>query len=142
MAKILVISSNIHKELALLQRQRCLELLSASTHDSYLELSSAGVYEIPFIIKTYQDKKPFDAYLALGLVLKKNCEHFDYIMSHIKESFSHFALNNIAVGNGIIVGETVDELREKIESDDPCVSAYPSACAAVDYLIRFRENLS
>lgn len=62
-------------------------------------------------------------------------------MSHIRYSFTQFALNDIIVGNGIISAATREELSDKVRSSDPCLSAYPSAVNAVDSLIQLRNQL-
>ncbi|MBI2784791.1 MAG: 6,7-dimethyl-8-ribityllumazine synthase [Legionella longbeachae] len=141
MTKILIVSSNIHKKLASEQLEKCVQIVKKSHHDYQIELVEAGTYEIPFVINTYQRENPFDGYIALGLVIKTNMDHYDYIMSHIKECFTYFSLNNIAVGNGIISGANLEELATKINSQDPCLSAYQSAFQAVDYLIRLKKKL-
>jgi 6,7-dimethyl-8-ribityllumazine synthase len=138
MPKILIISSNVHKEISSRQLNYCLELIKKSPYDYAVEILEAGSYEIPFVISTYATKNPFDAYIALGLVLTTNSDHYDYIMSHIKSCFTHFALNDIAVGNAIVSGTTIDDLATKIDSPDPCLSAYPSAYKAVDCLIQLK----
>ncbi|ARG98674.1 6,7-dimethyl-8-ribityllumazine synthase [Legionella micdadei] len=142
MAKILIISANIHKELSEKQLAYCVDLVKKSTHEYQIEVTAAGTYEIPFIINAYHQKNPFDGYIALGLVLKKNLDHHDFIMSHIKECFTRFALNNIPVGNGIISATTLEELASKVDSRDPCLSAYQSAFNAVDYLIKLKNQLN
>ncbi len=141
MAKILIISSNIHPTISAKQLDQCLTLVNKKGYEHQVEMLDAGTYEIPFVIQSYQQKNPFDGYIALGLVLNTNTHHFDYIMSHIKTAFSQFALNNVIVGNGILVGSSIQELASKIDSDDPCVCAYPSAVNAVDSLIKFRSRL-
>lgn len=142
MAKILIISSNIHKTLAPIQLANCLELVKKTSHDFQVELLESGIYEIPFVINTWHQKNPFDAYIVLGLVLKTNPDHYEYITSHVKHCLTHFALNNIIVGNGIISGVSTDDLANKIDSPDPCISAYPGAVNAVNCLIQLRQTLS
>lgn len=63
-------------------------------------------------------------------------------MSHINTCFTQFALNNIIVGNGIISGSNLEDLSAKVNSLDPCLSAYTSAFNAVDYLIQLRNRIS
>lgn len=142
MSRILIISSNIHQDLAAKQLANCLALVKKSPYEFQTEIVAAGTYEIPFVIQAYHKKKSFDGYIALGLVIKKNPDHYDYIMSHIKTCFTKFALKNIAVGNGIVTGSDRQELAANIDSSDPCLSAYPSAFHAVDYLIQLNERLS
>lgn len=142
MTKILIISSNIHKKLAARQLENCLNIVKKSHHDYQVEVAEVGTYEIPFIINSYHRDNPFDGYIALGLVLKTSLDHYDYIMSHIKECFTSFALNHIPVGNGILAGKSLEELAEKIDSPDPCISAYQSAFRAVDSLIELQKKLA
>lgn len=56
MAKILIISSCIHKELAALQLSNCIELVKDSNYEYQIESLQAGTYEIPFVINTFQKK--------------------------------------------------------------------------------------
>lgn len=139
MAKILVISSTVHKTLSALQLEKCVASLNQFDHHYRIKHLDAGSYEIPFVINSYQKHNPFDAYLALGLILKHDIDHFDYIMSHIKTCFTQFALNEIIVGNGIVIGSSVEELEKKITSPDPCQSAYPSAVKAICSLLELRS---
>ncbi|MCX7090480.1 MAG: 6,7-dimethyl-8-ribityllumazine synthase [Legionellales bacterium] len=141
MPKILIISSVIHEDLASKQLDLCLTLVKNAGYDYQVELLQAGTYEIPFVINMYHQKKPFDGYIALGLILKTNLEHFDNITTHIQYCFTQFALNNIIVGNGIISGSTLEELSEKIHSSNLCLSAYPSAFNAVDCLMKLRKKI-
>lgn len=142
MGNILLVSSNVHKTLSARQLEKCVDLVKKSNHQYQIATIEAGTYEIPFVINTYHKIRPFDGYIALGLVLKSNIDHFNYIMSHISESFTYFALHDIVVGNGIISGMTTDELTMKLDSEDPCMSAFPSAFKAVDALIELSINLT
>lgn len=142
MPNILLISSNIHKELAAEQLDLCSSLVKNAGYDYQIEVLQAGTYEIPFVINAYHQAKIFDGYLALGLVLQSNLNHYNDIMTHIRYCFTQFALNDIIVGNGIISARTTEELGEKIRSSDPCLCAYPSAFNAIDCLIRLRNKIS
>ncbi|MBA2657453.1 MAG: 6,7-dimethyl-8-ribityllumazine synthase [Tatlockia sp.] len=142
MPKLLIVSSQIHETLSQRQLSLCEALVKQSSYDYEIEASNFGTYEIPFIINAYQQKTSFDGYLVLGLVLKADLDHYHYLMSHIKDCFSTFALKQIAVGNGIISGASIEELTHKIESAQPCISGYLAAFNAVDYLIKLKRNLS
>lgn len=141
MGKILILSSRVHENLAEKQLSHCLEVAKKSTHEIQIEKVAAGTYELPFVIQAYHKQNPFDGYIALGLVLKANLDHYEYIMSHIKTCFTQFALQNIAVGSGIITGIDLQDLANKIDNPDPCVSAYASAFQAVNYLINLMDEI-
>ncbi|MGC1183457.1 6,7-dimethyl-8-ribityllumazine synthase [Legionella sp.] len=142
MPNILLICSNIHKELAAEQLDLCSSLVKNAGYDYQVELLQAGTYEIPFVINAYHQKKIFDGYLALGLVLQADLNHYNHIMTHIRYCFTQFTLNDIIVGNGVISGMTIEELGERIRSSNPCVSAYPSAFNAIDCLIKLRNKIA
>lgn len=141
MAKILIISSQVHAELSALQLDYCTKLIKEHAYDYVVQHVAAGSYEIPFIINLYEKLKPFDAYIALGLVLKKDIDHFDYIMSHILYSFSRFSLNNIIVGNGIVSAIDSEGLAQKINSPEACLNGYQSAFNAVHALLKIKKNI-
>ena len=51
MSKVLIISSNIHQDLAAQQVANCLTIAKQYPHDFQIETVEAGTYEIPFVIK-------------------------------------------------------------------------------------------
>ena len=136
MPNILLICSNIHKDLAAEQLDLCSSLVKKADYDYQVELLEAGTYEIPFVINAYHQKNSFDAYLALGLVLQADSNHYNDIMTHIRYCFTQFALNNIIVGNGIISAPHMDILKERVENGE----RVEEAINAVDYLIRFKNK--
>lgn len=141
MPKILIISSEVHTQLAAEQLALCKALVNNAGYYYEIESIQSGAYELPFVINTYHQHNPFDGYITLGLILKSNMEHYESIMSHIRYCFSQFALKDILVGNGIISGSSIDELKEKIHSPNPCLSGFPSAFNAVDRLIQLRNKI-
>ncbi|MGQ3889069.1 6,7-dimethyl-8-ribityllumazine synthase [Legionella sp. CNM-1927-20] len=139
MAKILIVSSNIHPELSAKQLQNCLDMVKETSYQYQVESINAGSYEIPFIINHYHKKNPFDGYIALGLILKNNLDHYHYIMNHVSTCFTQFALQSMVVGNGIIAGLSLDELEANLASNNPCLCGYISAFNAVNALIKFKS---
>tara|TARA_Y100001970_G_scaffold98104_1_gene123342 strand:+ start:142 stop:528 length:387 start_codon:yes stop_codon:yes gene_type:complete len=60
-----------------------------------------GVFEIPVTIS--KNIKKFDAFVALGCVIKGQTPHFDFISHASTNAIMHLAINNKKpVGNGII----------------------------------------
>ena len=91
--KILVIWSNYYTDLAQQQLDSCLELLNKSEYEYTLEVVDAGTYEIPAVIRHYQQTNPYAGYITLGLLLKGSTDHYEFIWEHIKECFIKFALH-------------------------------------------------
>lgn len=142
MSKILIVSSTVHQELSAQQLELCEALVKKTGLEYEVELLAAGTYEIPFVIQSYHQKKHYDAYIALGLILKTDLDHYAHITSHIRYCFTQFALSGIIVGNGIVAATSREELEEKILSPNPCLSAYPSAVNAVESLIKLQQRLA
>ena len=73
-----------------------------------------GIFEIPFIIS--KNIKRWDAFLALGCVIKGKTPHFDFI-----SKATTFAIMNLSVeykkpiGNGIIT--CLNKKQAKVRSD-------------------------
>ena len=97
--KILVIWSNYYTDLAQQQLDSCLELLNKSEYEYTLEVVDAGTYEIPAVIRHYQQTNPYAGYITLGLLLKGSTDHYEFIWEHIKECFIKFALDGVLIGN-------------------------------------------
>lgn len=140
MPEILIISSQVHQELSEKQLDKALALVEQSPYACQVQKIDAGSYEIPFVINKIHQKNPFDGYLALGLVIKKDSDHFAWIDRHLSHCFSHFALSGIAIGNGILYGQSVEDLDASLESQDPCVAKHLSAFQALDFLIPFQNR--
>ena len=59
------------------------------------------MFEIPFAIKKNINK--FDAFIALGCVIKGETPHFDFISKATINTIMHLSVNfNKPIGNGII----------------------------------------
>ena len=60
-----------------------------------------GVFEIPVTIS--KNIKKYDAFLALGCVIKGQTPHFDFISQASTNAIMHLSVkNNKPIGNGII----------------------------------------
>lgn len=136
-AKILVVWSNYHKGLAEQQLESCLTLLKKSDYDFTVETVEAGTYEIPTVMRYYQEHNPYDGYIPLSLLLKGGTDHYELIWEHVKDCFIKFAMDGMLIGNGIISAPNRDLLISRVESGERSLEAF----TAIDYLIRFKKGL-
>jgi len=100
MKKVLIVNSNYYKKisnnLVFIAKKR---LFSKKLKVSILEIP--GAYEIPIAIR--KNIKKFDAFIALGCVIKGQTPHFDLICSSIFNSILSLSVKyNKPIGNGII----------------------------------------
>ena len=64
-------------------------------------INAPGIFEIPFIIK--KKIKKYDAFIALGCVIKGETPHFDFISKATTEAIMRLSVDyKKPIGNGII----------------------------------------
>ncbi len=82
---------------------------------SYDSIHVSGVFEIPVIIAKLISR--YDAFVALGCVIKGETPHFDFISKAVVNSIMSLSVKNKKpIGNGII---TCLNLQQAIERADP-----------------------
>ena len=134
--KILVVWSNYYEDLAKQQFDSCIKLLNQNQYEYNVEKISAGTYEIPAVIQYFQQHKPYDGYLPLGLLLKGSTDHYEFIWEHVKECFIKFAMNGILIGNGIITAPSMEIMKQRVENNE----RVEEAVLALDYLLRLKDK--
>lgn len=134
---ILVVWSNYYKDLADSQLLSCIELLDKSDVDYQVETVNAGCYEIPAVINYYEKHKPFDAYIALGLLLKGTTDHYEFIWEHLKSCFIQLSMNGVFIGNGVISAPDMAAMTARVDNRERTTEA----CRAVDYLLDLETRI-
>ena len=137
-AKILVVWSNYYDKLAEEQLASCVELLSNSPYEYKIETVKAGTYEIPAVIRHYQQYQPYDGYIPLSLLLKGSTDHYEFIWEHVKECFIQFTMSGLFIASsGIISAPTMEILIERVKQKERVKEAF----AAIDYLIQLKNKI-
>jgi len=78
-----------------------------------------GAFEIGFAVQRLQAvgagaKRPYDAIIALGAVIRGATPHFDYLAAEVTKSLAQISLAGPApVIDGVIVADTVDQAMER-----------------------------
>ena len=100
MKKILIINSNYYKSISKDLVKNAVSKLS-SIKCSINIINVPGVFEIPVTIS--KNIKTYDAFLALGCVIKGQTPHFDFISQASINAIMDISVNNKKpIGNGII----------------------------------------
>ena len=74
-----------------------------------------GVFEIPVVIS--RNIKKYDAFIALGCVIKGETPHFDYISKTTFDGLMKLSIENKKpIGNGIITALNKDQARARCGS--------------------------
>lgn len=73
-----------------------------------------GSFEIPQILALLADKKKHDALIALGVIIRGDTPHFEYISSEAAKGVAQVAREGkIAVSFGVITADTVEQAIER-----------------------------
>ena len=119
MKKILIINSNYYNDISSNLVLSAKNILKKAKFKIYI-LEVPGVYEIPIAIR--KNIKKFDAFVALGCVIKGQTPHFDLICSSTFNAIMKLSINfNKPVGNGIITALNLSQAhqRSKLKNKKP-----------------------
>ncbi|WP_415314383.1 6,7-dimethyl-8-ribityllumazine synthase [Candidatus Pelagibacter sp. Uisw_106] len=97
--KILIVIADYYKDIAKGLLDNAKEVLPKSSLTKVI--SVPGVFEIPVTIS--KNIKKYDAFLALGCVIKGETPHFDFISHTSTDAIMKLSIENKKpIGNGII----------------------------------------
>ncbi len=97
--KILIVLANYYKDISDNLLKSALKNIPRSSHVKIIRVP--GVFEIPVTIS--KNIKKFDAFLALGCVIKGQTPHFDFISQATTNAIMDISISQKKpVGNGII----------------------------------------
>ena len=97
--KYLIVIADYYEDIAKGLLESTLKLISKSNLIKIIRVP--GVFEIPVTIS--KNIKKFDAFIALGCVIKGETPHFDFISQASTNAIMHLSITNKKpIGNGII----------------------------------------
>ena len=111
--KILVVVANYYEKVSLKLSFFTKGILDKKTQNKFI--SVPGVFEIPVVISRNINK--YDAFIALGCVIKGETPHFDYISKTTIDALMKLSIENKKpIGNGII---TCFNKKQALERSNP-----------------------
>ncbi len=73
-----------------------------------------GAYEIPLAAKTMAVSKRYDALIALGVVIRGETPHFEYVAGECIKGISQVSMQyDIPVGLGVLTVNTIEQAIER-----------------------------
>ena len=106
--KILIIVADYYKEISLGLLNSAKKNLPRSFEIETIKVP--GVFEIPITISKYLKK--FDAFIALGCVIKGQTPHFDFISQSSTNAIMDLAINSKKpIGNGILTCLNINQAK-------------------------------
>ena len=97
--KILIVNANYYHDISSGLLKSALKLITKNYRIEIINVP--GVFEIPVTIS--KNLKKFDAFIALGCVIKGQTPHFDFISQASTDAIMYLSINSKKpIGNGII----------------------------------------
>jgi len=114
MAKILIVEARFYAHLndQLLAGARAAIEAAGHAHET---ITVPGALEIPAAISIASDSGAFDAFVALGVVIRGETYHFEIVAGDSARAIMALTLDGLAVGNGILTVE--DETQALARAD-------------------------
>jgi 6,7-dimethyl-8-ribityllumazine synthase len=107
--KILIISANFYQDISKMLIKGAIEELQHNDID-YELIEISGSLEIPAIISMAKKSNQFDGFIALGVIIRGNTDHYDYVCNEVMRGINDLAMNqNLAIGNSVLTCDNKDQ---------------------------------
>ena len=115
MARVLIAEARFYAHLSDLLLAGARAAIEAGGHD-HETVTVPGALELPAAIALAAESGRFDAYVALGVVIRGETFHFEIVAGESARGILALTLDGLAVGNGIL---TVEDEAQAIARADP-----------------------
>ena len=124
MKKILIVTSNYYKNISSKMLKNSIELI-IKNNLKYRIINVPGVFEIPVTIS--KNIRNFDAFIALGCVIKGETPHFDFISNATTLAIMNLSVDNKKpIGNGIITCLNLKQAKARYKKGKEAAQAVVS----------------
>lgn len=137
MARILVVGAGFYRHIFDLQLAGAREAIEQAGHTHEL-VEVPGALEIPAAISLAAETGRFDAYVALGCVIRGETYHFEIVSNESARALMALTLDGLAIGNGILTVE--NEAQALVRADPGQKNKAGEAVAAAVSLLELRQR--
>ncbi len=117
MAKILIVEARFYAPLndLLLQGARAAIEAAGHVHET---ITVPGALEVPGAIALAAESGAYDAYVALGVVIRGETYHFEIVAGESARALMALSLDGLAIGNGILTVENEAQALTRARPDE------------------------
>ena len=115
MAHILIVEARFYEHLNDMLLAGARAAIEAAGH-SHETLTVPGALEVPGAIALAHDSGDYDAYVAIGVVIRGETYHFEIVAGESARGIMALTLDGLAIGNGIL---TTEDEAQAIRRADP-----------------------
>ena len=138
MAHVLIVEARFYEHLNDLLLAGARAALEAAGH-SHETLTVPGALEVPGAIALADESGDYDAFVALGVVIRGETYHFEIVCNESARGIMDLTLSGLAIGNGILTVENEAQALARADKDqlDKGGGAAAAALAMLDLRARF-----
>jgi 6,7-dimethyl-8-ribityllumazine synthase len=99
-----------------------------------------GAFEIPLCAQKAAESGKFDAVICLGVIIRGDTPHFDYIAASAARGINEAGLRTgVPLLFGVITADNIDQANER-SANDKHNKGYEAAMAAVEVVNIFKQS--
>lgn len=138
MTRILIVEARFYEHLNDMLVAGARAALEAGGHEVDV-LTVPGALEIPAAIALAAESGSYDAYVAIGVVIRGETYHFDIVAGESARGIMALTIDGLAIGNGILTVENEAQALERADAKrkDKGGEAARAALALLDLQTRF-----
>ena len=137
MAHILIVEARYYAHLNDMLLAGTRERLEGSGH-SVEVLTVPGALEIPAAISLAAESGAYDAFVALGIVIRGETYHFEIVAGESARGITALTMDGLAIGNGILTVE--NEAQALVRADPTQKNKGGEAASAALALLELRNR--
>jgi 6,7-dimethyl-8-ribityllumazine synthase len=139
MAKILIAEARFYAHLNDMLLAGARAAIEAGGH-GHETITLPGALELPAAISLAAESGAFDAFVALGVVIRGETYHFEIVAGESARAIMALTLDGLAIGNGILTVET--EAQAIVRADPAQLDKGGDAARAALALMELRTRFS
>ena len=139
MARVLIVEARFYAHLndLLLSGARAAIADAGHAHDT---ITLPGALELPAAISLAAESGAYDAFVALGVVIRGETWHFEIVAGESARGILALTLDGLAIGNGILTVE--NEAQARVRADPAQADKGGDAARAALALMALKQRFS
>jgi 6,7-dimethyl-8-ribityllumazine synthase len=117
MARLLIVEARFYDHLNDLLLEGARAAIEAARHE-HETVTVPGALEVPGAIALAAETGRYDAFVALGVVIRGETFHFEIVAGESARGLMALTLDGLAVGNGILTVENEAQALARARSDE------------------------
>ena len=117
MANILIVEARFYEHLNDLLLAGARAAIEAAGH-SHETITVPGALEIPGAVALAEESGRYDAYVAIGVVIRGETYHFEIVAGESARGLMALSMDGLAVGNGILTTENEAQALTRARPDE------------------------